>query len=71
MFPLAYADADTAISAQAGATDALEPLGFAFAVDPKNFSPPQTDTPTPTPTPTPTERAGGTDPGTSAPAHDR
>ena len=60
VFPLAYADADTAISAQAGATEALEPLGFAFAVDPKNFSPPQTDTPTPTPTPT--EGTGGTTP---------
>lgn len=38
VFPLAYADADLAAQAQAGVEEPLEPLGFADAVDPADFS---------------------------------
>lgn len=38
VFPLAYADADLAAQSQAGLEEPLEPLGFADAVDPADFS---------------------------------
>lgn len=38
VFPLAYADADLAAQSQAGLDEPLEPLGFADAMDPANFS---------------------------------
>lgn len=38
VFPLAYADADLAAQSQAGLDEPLEPLGFADAIDPANFS---------------------------------
>jgi hypothetical protein len=51
VFALAYADADVAAAARAGALDQLSPLSFDFAIDPANFGEAQTATPTPTPTP--------------------
>lgn len=38
VFPLAYADADLAAQSQAGLDQPLEPLGFADAVDPADFT---------------------------------
>ncbi|MGR0218815.1 DUF6049 family protein [Agromyces sp. ZXT2-6] len=38
VFPLAYADADLAAQSQAGVDAPLEPLGFADAIDPVDFS---------------------------------
>ncbi|TFV98286.1 DUF6049 family protein [Leifsonia flava] len=52
-FPLAWADADLALQAQAGLTELLGPTSLDYAIDPANFSG-ETATPTPTPTPTPT-----------------
>jgi len=50
VFLLAYADADPALAADAGAADQLVPLGFGAALDPGNFGPAVTPGPTPTPT---------------------
>ncbi|KQX05127.1 MULTISPECIES: DUF6049 family protein [unclassified Leifsonia] len=48
-FPLAWADADLAVQAQAGLTQLLGPTSLDYAIDPANFSG-ETATPTPTPT---------------------
>ncbi|MEL4319342.1 DUF6049 family protein [Leifsonia sp. YIM 134122] len=48
-FPLAWADADLAVQAQAGLTQLLGPTSLDYAIDSANFS---SETPTPTPTPT-------------------
>ncbi|MET1016998.1 MAG: DUF6049 family protein [Leifsonia flava] len=53
-FPLAWADADLAVQAQAGLTELLGPTSLDYAIDPANFSG-ETATPTPTLTPTATE----------------
>ncbi|KQQ93204.1 hypothetical protein ASF62_15895 [Leifsonia sp. Leaf325] len=50
-FPLAWADADLAVQAQAGLTELLGPISLDYAIDPANFSD-ETATPTPTPTAT-------------------
>lgn len=73
VFLLAYADADPAALAQAGALDVLTPMGFDYAVDPGNFGPAATPLPTSTdgatPTPTPTPAPGETgDPVDTGPA---
>jgi hypothetical protein len=66
-FLLAYADADPAVAAAAGALDLLTPSSFDQVIDPANFGPAVTAPPTaepqpgstdgvePTPDPTPTE----------------
>ena len=53
VFLLAYADADPAVAATAGATAELAPLGFDFAIDPANFGPAVTPTATTGPSATP------------------
>lgn len=50
-FPLAWADADVSVQAQAGVTELLGPTSLDYAIDPANFSG-ETVAPTPTPTPT-------------------
>ncbi len=46
VFMLAYADADPSLTARAAGGNALEPLGFDFAIDPADFGPAVTPTPT-------------------------
>ncbi|WP_445442838.1 DUF6049 family protein [Clavibacter sp. km1a] len=53
-FALAWADADVAVQAQAGAASLLAPTDISYAVQASRFAAPGT-TPSPTPTPTPTE----------------
>ncbi|WP_440695646.1 DUF6049 family protein [Clavibacter nebraskensis] len=55
-FALAWADADVAVQAQAGATTLLAPTDTTYAVQASRFAAPGT-TPSPTPTPTPSETA--------------
>lgn len=67
-FSLGYGDADPTGQIQAGAAAPLAPTSFAYALDPKNFSPtptsigeplaPSTTAGTSTPTPTPTPTSG-------------
>ncbi|NYK09801.1 DUF6049 family protein [Leifsonia naganoensis] len=69
-FSLGYGDADPTGQIQAGAAAPLVPTSFAYALDPKNFSPtptsigepvtPPTTTGTSAPTPTPTPTSGPT-----------
>jgi len=52
IFLLAYADADLVGAARSGTVADLTPSGFAFALDPADFSPAVTPAPTPSPAPT-------------------
>ncbi|HEU0206000.1 MAG TPA: DUF6049 family protein [Pseudolysinimonas sp.] len=47
VFSLAYADADLAALARANALQLRDPVGFNFALNPRNFGPALTATPTP------------------------
>jgi len=47
VFSLAYADADLAALARADALRLRDPVGFTFAIDPRNFGPARTASPTP------------------------
>ena len=55
VFSLAYADADLAALARADALKLRDPVGFGFAIDPRNFGPAVSASPTPSPSATPTE----------------
>ncbi|WP_445444568.1 DUF6049 family protein [Clavibacter sp. km3a] len=59
-FALAWADADAAVQAQAGATTLLAPTDTSYAVQASRFAAPGT-TPTPSPTSTPTEAPTATE----------
>lgn len=62
-FALAWADADVAVQAQAGATTLLAPTDTTYAVQASRFAAPGT---TPSPTPTPSETAAPAAGGTRA-----
>jgi len=55
VFSLAYADADLAALARADALKLRDPVGFNFAIDPRNFGPALTASPTPSPSASSTE----------------
>lgn len=55
VFSLAYADADLAALARADALPLRDPVGFGFALDPRNFGPAVSPSPTPSPSATSTE----------------
>jgi uncharacterized protein DUF6049 len=55
VFALAYADADLAALARADALKLRNPVGFNFAIDPRNFGPADTASPTPSPSASSTE----------------
>jgi len=66
VFSLAYADADLAALARADALKLRDPVGFGFAIDPRNFGPAVSASPTPSPAATSTEPPV-TNPGTPPP----
>ena len=55
VFSLAYADADLAALARADALKLRDPVGFGFAIDPRNFGPAASASPTPSSAATSTE----------------
>jgi hypothetical protein len=55
VFALAYADADLAGLADADALKLADPVGFGFAIDPRNFGPAVTPSATPSPSATSSE----------------
>ena len=65
VFALAYADADLAALARADALKLRNPIGFSFAIDPRNFGPSATASPSPTPSASATPPA--VDPGSPPP----
>lgn len=66
VFSLAYADADVAALARADALQLRDPVGFGFAMDPRNFGPAASASPTPSPSATSTEPPAA-NPGTPPP----
>ena len=55
IYPLAYADADLSVQAQAGAPELMSPRSLVFDLDPANFTGLAAKTPTGTPTPSATD----------------
>lgn len=58
VFSLAYADADLAALARADALPLRDPVGFHFAIDPRNFGPALTASPTPSASASSTDQPG-------------
>ncbi len=58
-FALPYANSDVTLATQAGSLRIIEPISFAFAIDPSLFAEATGETPAPSPTPTEPADEGG------------
>lgn len=67
VFALGYADADLVGLDRADALTFRDPVGFGFAIDPRNFGPAVTASPAPSPSASSTQPAATPDPGTPPP----